>query len=136
MSSSPVSHSVGTFSVRSTPAGRRAVAARLERSPAAHRLRHETHFAAAEMIDERAEIARIVVRVRTAGRRTRGRKAAVREGHAGVAAAEMRHLLPPAQMIAAKPVREHQQRTLAGYFIVEPAIGPVEIAAFHRTVLR
>jgi hypothetical protein len=60
----------------------------------------------------------------------------MREGHAGVAVAEMRHLLPPAQMIAAEPVREHQQRTFAGRFVIEPAIGPVEIAAFHCKILR
>ena len=81
------------------------------------------------MIDERREIARIVGGIGTARRRARRRKAAMREGHAGVAVAEVRHLLPPAQVIAAKAVREEEEGTAAVDLVIEAAIGTVEIAA-------
>src|SRR4051794_5587474 len=55
----------------------------------------------------------------------------MREGDAGIPLAEMRHLLPPAQMIATEPVCEHEQRPAASNFIIETAAGPIQIAAFH-----
>ena len=103
--------------------------AKLERGPAAHRLRHDADVGRAEVIGERREIARVVVRVGTAGRRARRREAAMREGHAGVAVAEVRHLLPPAQVIAAEPMREDQEWTRAGGLVIEATVGAVEKAA-------
>jgi hypothetical protein len=81
------------------------------------------------MIDERAEIAGVVGRIGPAGNFARRRKSAVSEGHARVGAAEMRHLLPPAQMVAAEPVGEHDRRPGAGDLVIEAAPGPVEVAA-------
>ena len=55
----------------------------------------------------------------------------MREGHAGVAIAEVRHLLPPAQVIAAKAVREEEEGAGAVDLVIEAAAGPVEVAALH-----
>ena len=107
----------------------------LERGPTAHGLRHDAHVPRADMIDERREVARVVGWIRAARRRARGRKAAMREGYAGVAAAKMRHLLPPAQMIAAKAVREEEEGAASLDLIVEATVGPVEITALHEIVL-
>ena len=103
----------------------------LERGPAAHGLRDDAHVARADMIDERREVARIVGGIRAARRRARRRKAAMREGHAGVAIAEVRHLLPPAQVIAAKAVREEEEGAAAVQLVVEAAAGPIEKTALH-----
>src|SRR5205807_2481336 len=63
--------------------------------------------------------------------RARGREAPVRERHAGVARRKVRHLLPPAQMIAAEPVRENQKWPAAAHLIIKPAVGTLEKVALH-----
>ena len=60
----------------------------------------------------------------------------MREGHAGVAVSEVRHLLPPAQVIAAEAVREDEHRAATFDFVIETAIAPVEVTSFHGMVLR
>ena len=102
----------------------------LQAAPAAHRLGHQSDLAEPEMVDQRRQISRIVGRIRPAGNFARRRKAAVGEGHAGTAAGEVRHLLPPAQVIAAEPVREHDRRPSAGDLVEEAAPRPVDGPAF------
>jgi GH43 family beta-xylosidase len=94
-------------------------------------LRHDAHIARAEMIDERREIASVLDGIRAARRRARWRKAAMREGHARISAAEVRYLLPPAQVIAAKAVREEEEGAAAVHFVIETAARPLEVAALH-----
>src|SRR5688572_4542903 len=107
----------------------------VEGAPAAHRLGDDPDIARAEVIDQRGEIARIVGRIGPTRRRSRWRKAAVGKRHAGVAIAEMRHLLPPAQVIAAEPVGKDQKRAGAADLVVKAAAGAVEIAALHPSSL-
>ncbi len=73
------------------------------------------------MIDQGGEVAGIVGGIDTVGDRIGRREAAMGEGDAGVVGREVRHLLPPAQMVAAEPVREQQGRPAAGDFVVEIA---------------
>ena len=84
------------------------------------------------MIDQCGEIAGIIGGIGTVGERARRRKAAMGKYHAGVAVAEVRNLLPPAQMIAAEAVREYQHGSGAGDLVIHAAIGTLEMAARHR----
>jgi hypothetical protein len=99
-------------------------------------LRHNAHVTRADMIEQRRKIARIVRRIGTPRRRARGRKAAVREGQAGIAATEMRHLLPPTQMIAPEPMREYEKWPRTVHFVIETAVGPVDVTALHEMILK
>src|ERR1043165_9132341 len=83
------------------------------------------------MIDQRGEIARVVRGIGPIGRRAQRRKAAMREGHAGIAIPKIRDLLPPAQVIAAEPVRKEKERPAAVHLIIEAAAGPVDKATLH-----
>src|SRR4051794_35333991 len=94
------------------------------------------YISRADVHDQRREVIGIIGGIGTARRRARWCKAAMREGHAGIAAAEVRHLLPPAQMVAAKPVREHEHGPSTVYFVIEAAVRTVDVTALHRMVLR
>jgi hypothetical protein len=115
------------------PHARRIRQREVECAPTAHRLCHDAHVAWAEVVDERRNVARIVDGIGAVGERARRRKAAMRERHAGVAVAEVRHLLPPAQVVATESVREHQHRARACNLVVDATSGTIEIAASHWT---
>src|SRR5262249_58652140 len=53
-------------------------------------------------------------------------EAAVREGDASVAGSEVRHLLPPREVIAAHAVGEDERGALAGHLVVQVAAGSSE----------
>ena len=89
--------------------------------PPAHRLRDEANVGKPQVIDQGGEVAGIVGGIDATRDRVGRREAAMGESHAGVAGREVRHLLPPAQVIAAQPVREDERRAAARDFVVEIA---------------
>ena len=52
----------------------------------------------------------------------------MREGEARVAAGEMGDLLPPRQLVAAKPVRKHDRRPCARYLVVDEVRAALKVA--------
>jgi hypothetical protein len=78
--------------------------------PAAHRLRDERRALDAEMVEQRAQVIGERRAAGPAGDVGRHAEAAMVERHAGEALAEVRHLLPPRQMVAADAVREDEGR--------------------------
>src|SRR5262245_2329275 len=80
------------------------------------------------MRDQRREVVRISRGIRSAFEWRRGRKAAMRERHAGEARREMRDLLKPREMIAAKAVRKDERGSFARDLIVDLAIRPLQRA--------
>jgi hypothetical protein len=104
-----------------------------EAGPSAHRLRDERHLPELELVDQCGEIIDIRIRRIRSGHGTRGREASMRKDDAGMALREVRHLLPPRQVVAAEPVREHDRRAAARDLIVDAAIRTLQEArAVHR----
>src|SRR5262245_29134116 len=97
-----------------------------EARPAAHRLRYQAHLAKSEMVDQGRQIVDEGQRTRTARLVARLPEAAMREGDAGVAGGEVRHLLPPGEVVAAHAVREDERGALAAHLVVQIAAGSSE----------
>ena len=97
---------------------------------AAHRLRSQAHVGELQVLDQSGKIAGEFLRVRDADFASRG-IAAMTEGHAGMAAGEMRDLLPPGQMIAAESMGKDDCGARSRHFIVDPASRSFEITTFR-----
>src|SRR5262249_8462178 len=91
-----------------------------ETGPPAHRLRDQPHVRDAEIGDQRGEGVDVGVGAGQVGRLAGEAEAAVVEGHARVVVAEVRHLLPPAEVAAAEPVGEHERGPAPVGLVVEP----------------
>src|ERR1700741_4683394 len=84
------------------------------------------------MLDQRLEIGGIVGGIGPAPNRIRRREAAMCEGNARMARSEMRDLLPPAQVVAAKPMGEQKGWAAARDLIIEIAERAFQPAAAPR----
>src|SRR5436190_4695810 len=80
------------------------------------------------MVDQRRQIISVVGGVGAAGNCSGRRKPAMSECYACVARREMRHLLPPRQLVAAEPVREDDRGALSGHLVVQATTGPRQAA--------
>src|SRR5688500_4320030 len=90
-----------------------------ETCPAPHRLADEVRLRDIEMLKQRVQIAGECRAPRPVARLPRLAECAMVDRYAAMAIGEKRDLLPPAQMIAAAAVREHDRRTAAVAFIIE-----------------
>jgi hypothetical protein len=90
-----------------------------EAGPASHRLCNEPYFLEAEVVDERCQIGCESGRSRASWLLAGRCEAAVTENDTGVAVFERGKLLPPAQVVSAEAMREHQRRSGAGHFVID-----------------
>src|SRR5262249_12169640 len=82
-----------------------------------------------EVVDQRGQVVDERVAARAVRPVGRGDEAAVGEGDAAVALLEVRHLLPPRRVVAARAVGEDERRSLAVHLVVE--LGPIALQERH-----
>ena len=97
-----------------------------ETRPAAHRLGDQSNVADVEAVEQRGQVVDERGGAGTAGLLARRTEATVGERDARVARRQMRHLLPPGEMIPAEAVREDHRRTRAGHLVVQLATRAVQ----------
>ena len=99
-----------------------------DRGAPAHRLRHQRGALHLQPLEQRFEVvdeARGILVRRVGG----AAEAAVIDGDAAVALAEVGHLLPPRDVVAACTVQEHDRRTFPVRLVVQ--LDPVELLDWH-----